>query len=54
MGTRKTELYFYEVLPRVYGQFLTFLNILVDIVSKKAREYLRATKNISACQLKGR
>ena len=98
---RKTEVYFYEVLPRVYGQFLAFLfyrweiimresailgvlgittlgfyidsaiedfrldkmflllvvtallNILVDVISKMAREYLRATKSISTCQYKG-
>lgn len=96
---RKTELYFYEVLPRVYGQFLAFLfyrweiimresailgvlgittlgfyidsaiedfrldkmflllivtallNILIDVISKKTREYLRATKNISTCRV---
>ncbi|MFT7004105.1 MAG: phosphonate transport system permease protein [Sulfurimonas sp.] len=95
---RKSELYFYEVAPRVYAQFLAFLfyrweiimresailgvlgittlgfyidsaiedfrldkmfllllitaflNIIVDVISKKVREYLRASKYISTCQ----
>ncbi|PHS58573.1 MAG: ABC transporter permease [Sulfurimonas sp.] len=92
---RKTELYFYEVLPRVYAQFLAFLfyrweiimresailgllgittlgfyidsaiedfrldrmfllllitaflNIFVDLISRKVRNYLKIKKNIS-------
>ncbi len=96
---KKGELYFYEVLPRVYGQFLAFLfyrweiimresailgvlgittlgfyidsaiedfrldkmfllllvtaflNIFVDVISKKTREYLKADKEISPCRV---
>ncbi len=96
---RKGERYFYEVLPRVYGQFLAFLfyrweiimresailgvlgittlgfyidsaiedfrldkmfllllvtaflNIFVDVISKKTREYLKADKEISPCRV---
>lgn len=99
---KRTEKYFYEVLPRVYKQFLAFLfyrweiimresailgilgiatlgffidsaiadfrldkmfllllvtaflNIIVDLISKKAREYLKTDSNFSSsrCSLK--
>jgi phosphonate transport system permease protein len=94
---KKNELYLYEVLPRVYSQFLAFLfyrweiimresailgilgiatlgffidsaiadfrldkmmillfvtailNIAIDVISRKSREYLRVEKSISSC-----
>ena len=94
---RKVELYFYEVLPRIYSQFLAFLfyrweiimresailgilgvatlgffidsaiadfrldkmflllivtallNILIDLISKKSRDYLKVDKPTSSC-----
>ena len=94
---RKIELYFYEVLPRIYSQFLAFLfyrweiimresailgilgvatlgffidsaiadfrldkmflllivtallNIVIDLVSKKSRDYLKVDKPTSSC-----
>jgi phosphonate transport system permease protein len=94
---KRNEKYFYEVLPRVYNQFLAFLfyrweiimresailgilgiatlgffidsaiadfrldkmfllllvtaflNIIVDLISKKAREYLRANDSFTSC-----
>lgn len=94
---RKIELYFYEVLPRIYSQFLAFLfyrweiimresailgilgvatlgffidsaiadfrldkmfllliitallNIAIDIISKKSRDYLKVDKSTSSC-----
>lgn len=94
---KKVELYFYEVLPRIYSQFLAFLfyrweiimresailgilgvatlgffidsaiadfrldkmfllllvtallNILIDLISKKSRDYLKVDKATSSC-----
>lgn len=94
---KKNELYFYEVLPRVYSQFLAFLfyrweiimresailgilgiatlgffidsaiadfrldkmmilllvtallNIAIDVISRRSREYLRVDKPITSC-----
>ena len=94
---KKNELYLYEVLPRIYSQFLAFLfyrweiimresailgilgvatlgffidsaiadfkldkmmlllfvtailNILIDLISKKSRDYLKVEKSITSC-----